>query len=1056
MTRLLNIFIALLFTATAFATERYNFNADWLLHIGDNKEASGIRTDDSIWQSITLPYAWNQNEAFSRNCAELSDSIVWYRKHFRLSKSWRGKRILIEFEGVRFAADIYLNGKKVGKHDNGVMAFGFDLTPFIDYSHENVIAVRVDNSWTYRQLPEEDINGTKNNGTPFQWNDRNFYCNYGGINKNVWLHVANETYQTLPLYSNLKTTGIYVYADSIKLSNKADTTYSISLHCETQVVNSSRKRQNIQHHVIIKNLNGNTIADINGENCIIMPGDTIKLKTASLVDGINLWSWGYGVLYDVISNIIVDGKITDSQTIRTGFRKTDFKDGIFYLNNRALQLKGFAQRSTNEWPAVGISVPAWMSDYSNRLMLECNANIIRWMHVTPSKQDIISCDRLGLMMAMPAGDSEKDASGQQWRQRCELMRDAIIYNRNNPSIIFYEGGNNQISEDHMAELLNIRNTYDPHGGRAIGSRNMLDSKTAEYGGEMLYVNKSATKPMWQMEYNRDEGIRRYWDRWSYPYHEEGDGPLYRGERAIAYNHNQDGLAIENIVRWNEYWKARPGMGKRVNAGGVKIIFSDSNTHARGEKNYRTSGVVDAMRLPKDSYYALQAMWDGWVNTEHHHTRIIGHWNYEDYTRDHILDTIAIFRKPVYVVSTADEVRLSLQPIDSDCAIDLGKGIKTDGFLHTFNDVEWQKGTLKAVGYKDGKEVDSHTICTVDEPIALRMHWIENTDSMMADGADIRICEVEAIDKNGLRHPLCHDMLHFTLHGEGEYLGGISGIVSHEEQERNRRDAARGEYIKEGRSTDRNAIGSNVLHLEAGVCRVMVRSTNHAGNVRLEVEAYHEDNNDSITSTTPWQRAMIEIDSKDVMTLNGFYTDTAGKPIEHDMNMRQSIYTKRGATPLASSYKDIYRTVEIKGFEVAVNPDLACLMADDNEVSGWNSDGNLQNSWIKINLKEKAKISMITLRMKGFRTTSYPIQVLAGDRILWQGYTPKTLGDCYLPIEEPIESDTYIIRMMGSSTTKSLTKDMQELAETQNMNSGKTSKSNVLSIIEISMNEKITE
>ena len=77
-----------------------------------------------------------------------------------------------------------------------------------------------------------------------------------------------------------------------------------------------------------------------------------------------------------------------------------------------------------------------------------------------------------------------------------LMRDAIVYNRNNPSIVFYECGNKGISEDHMKEMKALRDTFDPLGGRAIGSREMLDSKVAEYGGEMLYINKSANKPVW--------------------------------------------------------------------------------------------------------------------------------------------------------------------------------------------------------------------------------------------------------------------------------------------------------------------------------------------------------------------------------------------------------------------------------------------------------------------------------------------------------------------------------------------------------------------------------
>ena len=121
---------------------------------------------------------------------------------------------------------------------------------------------------------------------------------------------------------------------------------------------------------------------------------------------------------------------------------------------------------------------------------------------------------------MPAGDSEKDVEGRRWEQRLELMRDAIIYNRNNPSIVFYESGNKGVSEEHMRQMKALRDQFDSYGGRASGSREMLDSKTAEYGGEMLYINKSATKPIWATEYSRDEGLRKYWDDFSPPFHKD--------------------------------------------------------------------------------------------------------------------------------------------------------------------------------------------------------------------------------------------------------------------------------------------------------------------------------------------------------------------------------------------------------------------------------------------------------------------------------------------------------------------------------------------------------
>jgi hypothetical protein len=210
-----------------------------------------------------------------------------------------------------------------------------------------------------------------------------------------------------------------------------------------------------------------------------------------------------------------------------------------------------------------------------RTVLESNANLVRWMHVTPWKQDVESCDRVGLMESMPAGDAEKDVEGRRWEQRIELMRDAIIYNRNNPSIVFYESGNKGVSEDHMRQMKELRDTYDPHGGRASGSREMLDSKVAEYGGEMLYINKSARLPMWAMEYSRDEGLRKYWDEYSPPFHKDGDGPLYQNQNASVYN--RTGFhAIENVGAGTTTGANAPHR-LRVSSGGVNIIFSDSNT-----------------------------------------------------------------------------------------------------------------------------------------------------------------------------------------------------------------------------------------------------------------------------------------------------------------------------------------------------------------------------------------------------------------------------------------------------------------------------------------------
>lgn len=121
---------------------------------------------------------------------------------------------------------------------------------------------------------------------------------------------------------------------------------------------------------------------------------------------------GNGYLYNVYTILKVDGQSVDLVKTRTGFRKVELGNGMVKLNDRVIQFKGYSQRTSNEWPAVGLSVPPWLSDFSNRLIVEGNGNIMRWMHITPWKQDVESCDRVGLIQMMPAGNAESDARGR--------------------------------------------------------------------------------------------------------------------------------------------------------------------------------------------------------------------------------------------------------------------------------------------------------------------------------------------------------------------------------------------------------------------------------------------------------------------------------------------------------------------------------------------------------------------------------------------------------------------------------------------------------------------
>ena len=180
------------------------------------------------------------------------------------------------------------------------------------------------------------------------------------------------------MYSNLGTTGTYIYATDFDIPN-----HQATIHAESQVRNEDAKPRSFTFFAKVLDMEGKEVARFHGDRITMQPGETRTVTAQQTVEGLHFWSWGYGYLYMVETGLLVDGKTVDLVATRTGFRKTRFAEGKIWLNDRVMMVHGYAQRTSNEWPGVGISVPAWLSDYSNGMMVESGANMVRWMHVTP-------------------------------------------------------------------------------------------------------------------------------------------------------------------------------------------------------------------------------------------------------------------------------------------------------------------------------------------------------------------------------------------------------------------------------------------------------------------------------------------------------------------------------------------------------------------------------------------------------------------------------------------------------------------------------------------------
>jgi beta-galactosidase len=819
---------------------KLNFDLNWKFVREDVPGAEAPGFNDSAWATISTPHTFNDVDSFRQIISHSGGDrgafkgLAWYRKHFKLPAKLAGNKIFLEFEGMRQAGDIFLNGKEVGLYENGVTAYGLDISSAVHFGNdENVLAVRVDNRTDYAE---------RSSGASFEWNANDFNPDHGGINRHVWLHVTGRIYQTLPLYYGLESTGVYVHAANFNIAGK-----SADVTVESEVRNSSGDRATVELSAVIVDHSGKVRSRLGGSSVDMVDGEKTVLTANGALQGARFWSPDDPYLYDVYTILTVDGKAVDVDKVVTGFRKTEFKGGAgtggVYLNGKFVYLKGFAQRASNEWAGLGQAYPDWMHDFQAQLIRASHANYIRWMHVAPQRVDADTADRYGIVQICPAGDKERDVEGRQWEQRLEVMRDTMIYFRNSPSILFWEAGNTVVTVAHMQQMLALRKQWDPNGGRVIGARgndnvaaNTAINPIAEFFGIMIgqdprtdqlsspaamFRGYSAERrdraPLIETEDYREEGARRFWDDRSPPYFGFKKGPN------DTWQFTSESFALGSMKRYSDYWDNRisntdPAHSKW--SGYASIYFSDSDADGRQDSSEvcRVSGKVDAVRLPKEIYFAHRVM-----QNEQPDIHILGHWSYP--TGPDAKQTV----KTIYVVGNTQSVELFVN------GKSVGLNSRPDnGYAFAFPNVEFAPGSLKAVGSNGGKPVAQEELTTAGPPAQIKLTPIVGPRGLEADGQDVALIDVEVVDAKGQRCPTDDARVDFTIAGPGTWRGGYnSGKV----------DSTNNLY----------------LNTECGINRVSVRSTLSAGSI-------------TVTASRPGLKsAQIRLVAKPVKIIDGLAT-----------------------------------------------------------------------------------------------------------------------------------------------------------------------------------------
>ena len=868
---------------------------------GANRPFYAPDYDDSAWETVCLPHTFNDADLFSVPIEDGGSGqkrgVAFYRNTVNFKEHPQNSQVLLSFEGVRQACYVWVNGRLAGYHENGVGPFGFDLTPFLLPSRANCVAIAVDNTST-RNIPfciaetpnhplaepgaflqSQDMEAPKEcAGVGFQWNCNDFNPTLGGLSQPVRLHIKSDVYLTLPLYSNLRTHGAYVWAE--KFDHERGNADVCVLG---EVKNVSGKEVRGQLRVEILDARGNRAAAFTSETEWIPPAEktspplsivpkdayrylpdenrfvetpeeeaapteyeavgTHKLFAGARVSNLLFWEPSSPSLYTVKISLYADGQLVDTEEIETGFRESAYDPGTgVMINGRPVFLRGYAQRAANEWAAAGI-VPQWLHDQDARWIRESNANHVRFMHVAASPADARACDRYGVVITQPAGDKEKETFGRQWKQRVELMRDVILAYRNHPSIFFWEAGNNSISAPHMREMRLLREALDPCGGRFMGCRTLNTEDTlkeSEYVGTML--NRHAARflsqhgPVTETEYLREEAPRRVWDDFSPPDYDYKNRYLGKGGKKQKgldfYDLTSEDLALASARGYGEFFhdRMRGGSGKNYYSACAALCWTDSAQHGRQSfsENGRMSGRVDAIRVKKQSFDVFRVM-----QSARPALKILGHWNYPPLTENTYWYPEKRFNgsyweetgekarrdpthKTVYCVASYPIAKVRLL-LNGRC---LGECAKPqDTFIFAFPDVDVTKpGALEAVGFTwDGREAARDRLETAGPPACLRLTPHTAPGGLQANGSDIAYVDVEALDERGRVPPLCDMKIDFALDGCGTFLGGYNS----------------GRF--EGNGRHDNVIHQPFVYLECGKNRVMIRAGTKAGKLILSAK-----------------------------------------------------------------------------------------------------------------------------------------------------------------------------------------------------------------------------
>jgi beta-galactosidase len=767
-------------TASALAPrEQFLFDFDWKFQFGhgsDPRRDLGFGDDqgdfakegefnfakvgheDEKWRKLNLPHDWAVELPFvwdeslnSHGYKPLGrkypeTSVGWYRREFSIPTSDAGRRIVLDFDGAFRSVLVFVNGTFVGRNDNGYAPFGFDITDFIELGKKNCVVLRVDAGF----------------------GDGWFYEG-SGIYRHVWL-TKTDALHLGQWESWVRTPKIEANLATLQLG--------------TIVKNEGKQTETARVRWQIQDAAGKTVATAESAPQSIEVDGAVSFTATSKIDRPALWSLEEQNLYTTLVTVEVNGKVRDGERVNFGVRTARFDaDKGFFLNGKPVKIMGTCNHQDHA--GVGAAVPDRLQWFRLGVLKEMGSNAVRTSHNMPTPEWVEACDRMGMMMMC---ETRQMSSSPEGLAQLEQM---VKRYRNSPSIILWSIGNeeNHLQHDQAEEgekiaATMVRRCHELDPTRVVSAAvNADNEKGVSNSLDIIGFNYNLQYP--------DEFHKKHPTRPVYG-SETASAISTRGEYTTdaqrnvvsAYDVNHPQWA-ENAEAWWNFYAEREWM-----AGG----FAWTGFDYRGEPTpygwpsiNSQFGIVDMCGFPKDSFYYYKAWW-GKEPSLH----LFPHWNFAGKEGEEI---------PVWVHSNADEVELFVN------GASVGKK-PVKKLSHVEWKVKYEPGVIEARGWKDGKVILTERRETTGPEVAIRL--TTDRTEIDADGQDVAVIKVEALDKEGRPVPIASNQIGFKVSGAGELVGVGNGNPNCQESDK-----------KPKRS------------LFNGLAQIIVQASREPGEIRIE-------------------------------------------------------------------------------------------------------------------------------------------------------------------------------------------------------------------------------